>query len=101
MLTLSGQPNLWGGPAGKPLAAHVSPSQGLSYSGGLDVVHGRIPVGSNSDRRHQRRGFVLDGLIVLNSRISCIHSSGVELRASVERRSLAMAFVSARMINRR
>jgi hypothetical protein len=40
-------------------------------------------------------------LVVLNSRISCIHSSGIELRPSVERRSLAMAFVSACMINRR
>ena len=91
-------------PSGLALGAPsctCKPEPGASYSGGLDVVHGGIPVASNSDRRHQRRGFVLDGLIVLNSRISCIHSSGVELRASVERRSLARAFVSARMINRR
>jgi hypothetical protein len=40
-------------------------------------------------------------LIMLNSRISCIHSCDGGLRASLERRSLAMAFVSARMINRR
>jgi hypothetical protein len=40
-------------------------------------------------------------LIMLNTRISCIHSSGVGPKASVERRSLAMAFVNARMINRR
>jgi hypothetical protein len=40
-------------------------------------------------------------LVMLNSRISCIHSSGLGLKASVERRSSAMAFVNARMINRR
>jgi hypothetical protein len=41
-------------------------------------------------------------LLMLNSRISCIHSSGLlGLKASVERRSSAMAFVNARMINRR
>jgi hypothetical protein len=48
--------------------------------------------------------FRTDGLIVLNSRISCIHSSGIERLSappSVERRSLARAFVRARMINRR
>jgi hypothetical protein len=40
-------------------------------------------------------------LVMLN-RISCIHSSGcLGLKASVERRSSAMAFVNARMINRR
>jgi hypothetical protein len=50
------------------------------------------------------RRFWTDGSIVPKSRISCIHSSGVERLSappSVERRSLAMAFVSARMINRR
>src|SRR5262245_32143511 len=50
------------------------------------------------------RRFRTDGSIVLNSRISCSHSSGVERLSappSVERRSLARAFVSARMINRR
>jgi hypothetical protein len=40
-------------------------------------------------------------LVMLNSRISCIHSSGLGLKALVERRSSAMAFVNARMINRR
>ena len=54
--------------------------------------------------RSQGSGFRVDGLIVLNSRISCIHSSSVgRVRAppAVERRSLAIAFVSARIINRR
>src|SRR5262249_56817360 len=54
--------------------------------------------------RSQGNRFRIDGLIVLNSRISCIHSSSVgRVRAppAVERRSLAIAFVSARIINRR
>jgi hypothetical protein len=35
-------------------------------------------------------------LVMLNSRISCIHSSGLGLKASVVRRSSAMAFVDCR-----